>query len=211
MIKCNVIACGTVSRTAQVRTSREGKAFLSLSMNVMIPAKSGAGKMLEFSVAKDVSIENEASLYPFGAHVQVTGVLTFRKQGEALYLNLSASDIKVTDPSTPDSIKGDMEFRGSLGKNIEQKQDKKGGTYCNFSAFSSEKSGTDTQGKPTFEYLWVRFVLFGEGPREWMSARCGIDVKGDLQMGVYNERLEIGCHVRELAEWRKQEVQPNMH
>ena len=37
MIKCNVSVIGTVSRTAQMRTNKEGKSFLSFGVNVVIP------------------------------------------------------------------------------------------------------------------------------------------------------------------------------
>ena len=36
-----------------------------------------------------------------------------------------------------------MEFRGKVGKSIEDKTDKNGVPYCQFSAFSAEKYRTD--------------------------------------------------------------------
>lgn len=56
MIKCNVTVCGTISRTAQMRTGKEGKPFMSLGVNVVIPAKSGINKTVEISVAKDAAL-----------------------------------------------------------------------------------------------------------------------------------------------------------
>ena len=53
MIKCNVTVCGTVSKAATCRTNKEGKAFVSFAMNVVIPAKSGINKTIEVSVIKD--------------------------------------------------------------------------------------------------------------------------------------------------------------
>ena len=53
MIKCNVTVCGTVSKVATCRTNKEGKAFVSFAMNIVIPAKSGINKTIEVSVIKD--------------------------------------------------------------------------------------------------------------------------------------------------------------
>ena len=39
MIKCNVTVCGTITRSAQMRTNKEGKAFLAFGVSVVIPAK----------------------------------------------------------------------------------------------------------------------------------------------------------------------------
>lgn len=44
MIKCNVTVCGTITRSAQMRTNKEGKAFLAFGVSVVIPAKSGINK-----------------------------------------------------------------------------------------------------------------------------------------------------------------------
>ena len=44
-----------------------------------------------------------------------------------------------------------MEFRGKVGKSIEDKTDKNGVPYCQFSAFSAEKV------QDGFEYIWVSF------------------------------------------------------
>ena len=66
MIKCNVTVCGTISRSAQMRTNKDSKAFLAFGVSVVIPAKSGINKTFEISVAKDgkvfMSIENANDL-----------------------------------------------------------------------------------------------------------------------------------------------------
>ena len=152
MIKCNVTVCGTISREAQMRTGKEGKPFMSLGINVVIPAKSG--------------------------------INTFSAGSE-------------------DSIKGDIEFRGTLGNKIEEKKDKKGNPFCVFSAFSSEKNGD------SYDYTWIRFLQFGEGRKEWMQPKSGINAKGELQMSVYNDRLDIACRVSEVSQWDKTANNPN--
>ena len=93
MIKCNVTICGTISRTAQMRTGKEGKPFMSLGVNVVIPAKSGINKTVEISVAKDGGSQEELANYPVGNRIEVVGTLTFHKKGDAFYLNLSATGI----------------------------------------------------------------------------------------------------------------------
>lgn len=204
MIKCNVTICGTISRAAQMRTNKEGKPFLAFGVGVVIPAKSGINKTVEISIAKDKATQDEIASYVVGSRIEVVGTLTFHKKDDALYLNLSATGINMFDASADDSIKGDMEFRGTVGNKIESKNDKKGNPYCVFSAFSSEKSGQDENGSPIYDYTWVRFMHFGQSQQDWMQPKTGIDAKGELQIGVFNERLDINCRVSELLKWEKQ-------
>lgn len=204
MIKCNVTICGTVSRAAQMRTNKEGKPFLSFGVNVVIPAKSGINKTIEISVAKDGGTNDELSQFAVGSRVEVVGVLTFHKKGEALYFNMSATGINNFDAPGDDSVKGDIEFRGALGNKIESKTDKKGNPFLVFSAFSTEKNGED------FAFTWVRFMQFGETQKDWMAPKAGIEAKGELQLGVFNDRLDITCRVSELKEYEKKPFTPNV-
>ena len=202
MIKCNVTVCGTISRTAQMRTGKEGKPFMSLGINVVIPAKSGINKTVEISVAKDGGSQEELANYPVGNRVEVVGTLTFHKKGEAFYLNLSATGINTFSAGSEDSIKGDIEFRGTK---IEEKKDKKGNPFCVFSAFSSEKNGEN------YDYTWIRFLQFGESRKDWMQPKAGINAKGELQMSVYNDRLDIACRVSEVGINAKGELQMSVY
>lgn len=204
MIKCNVTICGTVSRAAQMRTNKEGKPFLTFGVNVVIPAKSGINKTIEISVAKDGGSNDELSQYAVGSRVEVVGVLTFHKKGEALYFNMSATGINNFDAPGKDSVKGDIEFRGSLGNKIESKTDKKGNPFLVFSAFSTEKNGEE------FAFTWVRFMHFGETQKDWMTPKAGIEAKGELQLGVFNDRIDITCRVSELKEYEKKPFTPNV-
>lgn len=203
MIKCNVTICGTVSRAAQMRTNKEGKPFLTFGVNVVIPAKSGINKTIEISVAKDGGTNDDLSQYAVGSRVEVVGVLTFHKKGEALYFNMSATGINNFDAPGDDSVKGDIEFRGSLGNKIESKTDKKGNPFLVFSAFSTEKNGED------FAFTWVRFMQFGETQKDWMAPKAGIEAKGELQLSVFNDRLDITCRVSELKEYEKKPYPSN--
>ncbi len=201
MIKCNVTVCGTISKAAAVRTYNENKAFTAFAVNCVIPARNGIDKTVEISVAKDGEEYNRAD-YTVGKRVEISGVLTFRKRGDNLYLNLSASDVSLS-ASDEDSIKGEMHFRGKTGKNIEEKTDRKGKNFLQFSAFSAEKVNDG------FEYLWVRFLGFDREREKWLQPQTGIEAKGELELSVYNDKLNIACKVSEMSEYVKQPYNPD--
>ena len=202
MIKCNVTVCGTISKAAAVRTNNENKAFTAFAVNCVIPARNGIDKTVEISVAKDGEEYNRAD-YTVGKRVEISGVLTFRKRGDNLYFNMSASSVNLTVASDEDSIKGEMHFRGKTGKNIEEKTDKKGKNFLQFSAFSAEKVNDG------FEYLWVRFLGFDCEREKWLQPQTGIEAKGELELSVYNDKLNIACKVSEMSEYVKQPYNPN--
>lgn len=202
MIKCNVTVCGTVSRAAAVRTNNEGKPFTAFAVNCVVPAKNGINKTVEISVAKDGE-ETGLSDYAVGKRVEISGVLTFKKRGENLYFNLSASSVSLSVGSNEDSIGGDMHFRGKTGKNIDEKTGKNGKKFLQFSAFSAEKVNDG------FEYLWVRFVGFDREREGWLQPQTGIEVKGELELSVYNDKLNIACKVSEMSEYVKPPYNPN--
>lgn len=202
MIKCNVTVCGTISKAAVVRTNNENKAFTAFAVNCVIPAGNGINKTVEISVAKDGEEYNRAD-YTVGKRVEISGVLTFKKRGDNLYFNMSASSVNLTVASNEDSIKGEMHFRGKTGKNIEEKTDKKGKNFLQFSAFSAEKVNDG------FEYLWVRFLGFDREREEWLQPQTGIETKGELELSVYNDKLNIACKVSEMSEYVKQPYNPN--
>jgi len=200
MIKCNVTVAGTITRSAQMRTNKDGKAFLAFGVSVVIPAKNGINKTFEISVAKDGGMD-ELSGLTTGNRVELVGVLTFHKKDDALFLNMSATGVNTFNVPAEDSVKGEIEFRGTVGNKIEEKTDKKGKPYLVFSAFSSEKNGEN------YSFTWVRFMHFGQGKPEWMQGKTGIDAKGELQLSIFNDRLDITCRVAELAQWVKQPYQ----
>ena len=202
MIKCNVTVCGTITRSAQMRTNKEGKAFLAFGVSVVIPAKSGINKTFEISVAKDGGMDELNSLSS-GNRVELVGVLTFHKKDDTIFLNMSATGVNTFNAPAEDSVKGTIEFRGTVGNKIEEKKDKKGNPFCVFSAFSSEKNGEN------YDYTWIRFLQFGENRKDWMQPKVGICAKGELQMSVYNDRLDIACRVSEVSMWDKTANNPN--
>lgn len=203
MIKCNVTVCGTISRQAQMRANKEGKQFISFGISVVIPAKSGINKTVEISVAKDGDNQAELVNYPVGSRVEVAGVLQFHKKGDVLYLNLSASGVNSFNAGNQDAITGSIEFRGTIGKQVEVKTDKKGKPYTMFSAYSSEKDGEN------YSYTWVRFMQFDTPKADWVQTKAGINAKGNLQVGAYNDCLDLTCRITELTPWEKKTTSTN--
>lgn len=199
MIKAEVTLCGTVSRIAAVRNGREGKQFVSFGIQTVIKARSGINKTIDISVAKDCQDGEDISLIRQGSRIEVKGMLTFRKKGDALYLNMEATAVNMDNVSAEDSIVGELQFLGKAGKNVEVKTTKKGDSFIVFSGFSTSKEDE------TFEYTWVRFVQFDAQKLDWMADKTPIDVKGTLELSVYNDKLEIGCRVSELKPWEKEQ------
>ena len=199
MIKAEVTLCGTVSRIAAVRNGREGKQFVSFGIQTVIKAWSGINKTIDISVAKDYQDGEDISLIHQGSRIEAKGMLTFRKKGDALYLNMEATAVNMDNVSAEDTIVGELQFLGKAGKNVEVKTTKKDDSFIVFSGFSTSKENE------TFEYTWVRFVQFEAQKPDWMAEKTPIDVKGTLELSIYNDKLEIGCRVSELKPWEKEQ------
>lgn len=201
MIKCNVSVCGTVSKAAVVRNGKDGMMFTTYSVDVVVPAKNGINKTVIVSCIMD---GDGAEGIAVGNRIEVKGVLTFKKKDDNLYFNLKASEVNLSPvPESKDGIVGDMEFKGKVGKDINIKQGKNGKSFLMFSAFSAEKIGE------AFAFTWVRFIRFSEEREEWLQPKVTIEVKGELEISVYNDRLNLGCKVSELSQWEKIPYKPN--
>lgn len=153
MIKCNVTINGIVSRTASMRTNKEGKSYIGFAVKTTIPAKAGGCKQVEIFVSKD-GTDAELPSYVAGQRIELKGVLTFRKREENLYFNFHAESVDFLPENGRDAIEGTIEFRGTVGKQVEEKRDKRGNAYRVFSAFSTEKH------EENFSFTWVRFICF---------------------------------------------------
>lgn len=199
MIKCNVSVCGTVSKAAVVRNGKDGMPFTTYSIDVVVPAKKGINKTVMVSCIMDGDC---AEAIVVGNRIDVKGVLTFKKKDDNLYFNLKGIEVSQPAAESKDGIVGDMDFKGKVGKDIDMKKDKNGKTFLMFSAFSAEKIGEE------FAFTWVRFVRFVEEKEEWLQPKGTIEAKGDLEISVYNERLNLGCKVAELSQWEKKPYQP---
>lgn len=196
MLKSEVCVNGLVTRSAVAKTNSEGKPFVSFGIRVNVPDRQGAGCMLDISVSCDG--EDTTGLVT-NARVEIKGTMTFKKRGERVYLNLHASEVSLNPPSTTDMISGTLSMRGTIGKNVDAKNDKNGKPYMLFSAYSAEKVDD------TFEYTWVRFVSFGEN--DAIKPQSKIEVSGELELSCYEGRLNISCRARDIKEWVKQPQQ----
>lgn len=202
MIKCNVTVCGIVAQQAAMRTSKEGKPFLAVPVKVVLPARNGSDKTIEISVRKDGS-EADIADYRVGERIEVTGTLTLKQRGDKLYFNLSADDVDFSPKTDEDAVSGEMEFRGKVGKRIDERTDKKGNPYLQFSAHSTEKVGE------SFESIWVRFIRFDAEREAWLQPGCRVQVKGEVSLSAYNDSLNISCKVAEMSEAVKPEYTNN--
>lgn len=202
MIKCNVTVCGIVAQQATMRTSKEGKPFLAVPVKVVVPARNGSDKTIEISVRKDGS-EADIADYRVGERIEVTGTLTLKQRGDKLYFNLSADDVDFSPKTDEDAVSGEMEFRGKVGKRIDERTDKKGNPYLQFSAHSTEKVGE------SFESIWVRFIRFDAERETWLQPGCRVQVKGEVSLSAYNDSLNISCKVAEMSEAVKPEYNNN--
>lgn len=200
MIKCNVSVCGTVSKAAVVRNGKDGMPFTTYSVDVVIPAKKGINKTVMVSCIMDGDC---AEAIVVGNRIDVKGVLTFKKKDDNLYFNLKGIEVSQPATESKDGIVGDMEFKGKVGKDIDMKKDKNGKAFLMFSAFSAEKIGEE------FAFTWVRFVRFSEEKEEWLQSKAAIEAKGELEISVYNDRLNLGCKVAELSQREKKPYHPN--
>ena len=200
MIKCNVSVCGTVSKAAVVRNGKDGMPFTTYSVDVVVPAKKGINKTVMVSCIMDGDC---AEAIVVGNRIDVKGVLTFKKKDDNLYFNLKGVEVSQPAAESKDSIVGDMDFKGKVGKDIDMKKDKNGKVFLMFSAFSAEKIGEE------FVFTWVRFVRFVEEKEEWLQSKATIEAKGELEISVYNDRLNLGCKVAELNQWEKKPYHPN--
>jgi len=200
MIKCNVSVCGTVSKAAVVRNGKDGMPFTTYSVDVVIPAKKGINKTVMVNCIMDGDC---AEAIVVGNRIDVKGVLTFKKKDDNLYFNLKGIEVSQPATESKDGIVGDMEFKGKIGKDIDMKKDKNGKAFLMFSAFSAEKIGEE------FAFTWVRFVRFSEEKEEWLQSKATIEAKGELEISVYNDRLNLGCKVAELNQWEKKPYHPN--
>ena len=194
MIKCNVTICGTICRDASVRTGKDGKEFVSFSMQVSVPGKDGNGGSLEISVSKDGG-QDDANGFKYGSRAKVAGTLFLKRRGEKLYFNLSADSVSLSDVGNMDSFKGQMVFRGKTGQHIEERKDKSGKPYQMFSAFSAEKVNDG------FEYQWVRFFCFGKERDAWLQPGIKVDAIGEMNLSAHNGKINLSCKVEELTQY----------
>lgn len=195
MIKCNVKICGIVNRAASVKQTPDGKLFVTFGMSVNVPSTKGDTVAVNISVATDNA--DVASL-TVGRRVAIDGVLKIKGAPERKqYFNLSAESIEL-NPVAESGIGGEMEFRGTLCKDIVTPTDKKGNRFLRFSAYSTDKIGDE------FYSVFVRFVRFSDAMEPYLVPKGKIEAKGELRISSFNGNLDFSCKISGLAEYKKQ-------
>ncbi len=197
MLKSEVCVNGLVTRAAVAKTNAEGNSFVTFGLKVDVPSKQGVSNVLDISVSRDGA---DTAGMTTNARVEVKGTLSFKKRGEKMYLNLHADEVNLSPASTTDMLTGTLSFRGTIGKNVETKNDKNGKPYLLFSGYSAERV------EESFEYTWVRFVAFGENSA--VKSQGKIEATGEMELSTYNGKLNISCRVSEVKEWAKRPYHP---
>ena len=195
MIKCEVSVCGTINKEAIIRTNKDGKSFMSFAMNIVIPTTSGS-KVIEVSVLCDSDKNNDVSKFSVGTRLNISGTLLFKKRGDNLYLNLYAEGFEFENVAAIDSMKGSMQFRGKLGKSIEEKTDKKGNKYHTFSGVSSEKVSDG------FEYIWISFFDFNQVLDDAIKPETKVEISGSLDLSFFKDKLTISSRVKSISQYK---------
>ena len=196
MIKCDLNVCAVICRAASVKEDKDGNSFLSFHVKLPIEGRDGSSKDLEMSVSVDGD-KSKASVYAAGRRVNLVGTLTVRKKGGKIYYNFRAESASIANSKDADRIEGTMEFRGKIGKKgVDVKTDKNNDTYKAFSAFSTDKDGDKV------EFTWIRFLYFNpKDDEDFLKADTYIEVKGDLQLGVFKDDISLDCRVSEVKPW----------
>ena len=172
MIKGNVTVCGTINSSAVEKTSKENEKYLSFSMVVPLQGK-------DVSVPMDAKMKSKLTN---GRHVLVHGALHVRKyEGTVFYNVRSDEEVEFVKTSEPDSLEGDLEFKGGVGtKGVTEKTSKKGSKYHLFDAWSRDKSGEKDP-----EYTWVHFISF-QKDFPALTPKNYVHVTGKLDIDVFN-------------------------
>jgi len=200
MIKCSVTINGVISRAASMHTGKDDRSYISFAVKVNVSSKDeDSSKVVEISVLQEGD-SSELPRYCSGSRVEMKGNLTFRKRESNFYFNFFADSVDFSPVNNQDGIAGTMEFKGTIGKQMDEKTDKKGRQYLIFSAFSTEKD------RDTFEYTWVRFIRFSPEREAFLIPKGKIHIRGTLEISVYQDKINLGCRAEEVSEWVKLEA-----
>lgn len=198
MIKAQAKICGVIAQGAVVRQLKDGGVFLSFLLKTVIPPsrKQGEGLTVYVSVTTDGN-EEDAAFFAAGKRVEADGTLSFRKTSDHLYLNFKAKAVTEAE-GKEDAIQGTLEFKGTVGKDVEEKTTAQGIPYYSFSAFSTEKIGEE------FQFTWARFVKFGASKPDLVVPKAKIEAKGVLEVTAYTARPTVSCRLEEVKVWERQ-------
>lgn len=204
MIKAKATVNGTVLKQAAVRRDKEGKEMVSFPVTLKVPGSRKDTPDKEICVSVSVPASGlDISMVNPGVRIEATGTLTFRKVGDSFYLNLLADSVVFSPESVVDRIEGILEFKGTVGKSVEQKHDRKERPYVSFSAFSTEKV------KDSFEFIWVRFVRFDYEREQFLCPKAKIHATGKLTVTSYEGRVSLDCMADSIKEWERVPFSPS--
>lgn len=197
MIKVNTTLIGKIAGEARSQQTKDGMEVYVLPINVVILAKQGINKTItvETLIPKNLITLSDVCE---GNRAEIHGEMTISKRDDQLRFVLSASNCVLAAVSPEDCIKGEMTFRGSVGKLVDQRTTQKGDPYVVFSAFSAEKVGSGTN---DFACVWSRFLYFDYTKEDWLQQKSKVLVKGEMILSVYNDNLDISCKVSSLEQY----------
>jgi len=203
MIKAKVTINGTVSKAVSLRQDKDGRQMARFSIRLAVPGSredmSGKDVFVSISYPTDGFDANQVVT---GTRIEASGTLTFRKSGDNIYLNFLADNIIFNPAGEQDIIEGTLEFKGTVGKNVEVKTNRKDRPYVSFSAFSSEKV------KENFEFIWVRFIRFDYTKELFLQPKTKIQATGKLSITAYQGRLSLDCQADSFKAWERQPFPP---
>lgn len=200
MIKANVTVTGRITRSAQIRTDKNNKPYLSFVVTLVLQDVKTKQKSIDIVVTDANGTQNDLSRYVEKKRVEVKGELRIKKKGDDFVFYLGATEISMKDVSGIDSVAGQLEFIGHLGsKGAEEWKDKKGNPFLAFSARSTERINDDT-----YVDTWIDFLKFPPKGEEleipdWLKAKSKVKVTGDLQIRSYNDKLRFSCKVSDYS------------
>jgi hypothetical protein len=197
MIKCDLILCAVISKSASVKDAKDGGSFITFGVRYPVIGRKDGMKDMEISVSTDGS-KSDLPFYALGRRVTIKGTLTIKKRDGKCYYNLRTTEgVKLAKSTDADALEGTMEFRGKIGKKgVLVQQDKNGKEYKIFSAFSVDKANDKS------EFTWCRFLYFEpKDGEDLFAADKFVTVHGDLQLDVYNNEITLSCRVSDVEPW----------
>ena len=190
------------SKAAIVRTNNENKAFTAFAVNCVIPARNGIDKTVEISVAKDGE-EYNRRLYrrQESGNFRCVDFQEAWKQSLFQYVGFIGQPYRGFKRGFPSRAKCSSVERQA--RTSRRRQTRKARISCSSPHFLRKRVNDG------FEYLWVRFLGFDREREEWLQPQTGIEAKGELELSIYNDKLNIACKVSEMSEYVKQPYNPN--
>lgn len=198
MIKAEATVVGTVTQSAQLRSSERGDNF-EITLKTAIPQKEGGTKEIYLFIKEPGSSPVGLRSVTSGQRVNVQGTIVFHKKDDNLYLNMNAVNVSiVTDNNVPDSVEGTLMMIGIVGsKAPEVRQGKNGKPFMNFSAYSGEGEQDNRI------FTWVRFVRFNGEVEPFLTPKSLIEATGAMELQCYQDKLSIGCRLADVKPYLK--------